>query len=52
VRPPVPDPTPDPTPDPKPGPDIAIALAALQKAKAQTVETLATLQSAITALGG
>jgi hypothetical protein len=50
VRPPVPDPTPDPTPTPQP--DIAAALVALQQAKTNTVNTLAILQSAITALGG
>lgn len=43
---------PPPPPDPKPQPDVAVALAALQKAKAQTVETMALIQQAMTALGG
>lgn len=36
----------------EPLPDIAAVLAKLQQAKAQTVETLALIQQAITSLGG
>jgi hypothetical protein len=53
VKPPVdPPPPPPPDPTPTPQPDIAAAIVALQQAKANTVNTLAILQSAITALGG
>ena len=51
VKPPV-DPPPPPPPDPGTQPDVAAALVALQQAKANTVNTLAILQQAITALGG
>lgn len=52
VRPPVDPPPPPPPPDPTPQPDVAAALAALRTAKAQTIETMALLTQAITALGG
>lgn len=51
VKPPV-DPPPPPPPGPGTQPDVAAALVALQQAKANTVNTLAILQQAITALGG
>lgn len=51
VKPPV-DPPPPPPPDPGTQPDIAAALTKLQQAKAQTVETLALIQQAMTSLGG